>query len=246
MIMLNQVLGIEAGVKNQIREEVTKLHRITASPGATKGQTKTYSPLEDGGQTFPDEEQKVQCRVEDALVQARILWDKLINVTAQKDVANLGAKADVRVGDRVILVNVPATHLLFLDKRLDDIRKFVSEAVELDPAERWELDDGSGLHRTQPATTHKTMKVATPIVLAQATKEHPAQTQLISKDMVIGHWTTVKFSGAISRKRKVEILERVTALQEAIKYAREKANTVEAPPSKLGTQALDYIFASSQ
>jgi hypothetical protein len=39
-------------------------------------------------------------------------------------------------------------------------------------------------------------------VLYDATEHHPAQTQLISEDVIVGWWETVKHSGAIPRPRQ--------------------------------------------
>jgi len=81
------------------------------------------------------------------------------------------------------------------------------------------------------------------IVLYDATEHHPAQTQLITEDVVVGHWTTTKFSGAIPRPRKKVLLERIRQLADAVKFAREQANSIEADDQKVGRKVLDFIFA---
>ena len=90
--------------------------------------------------------------------------------------------------------------------------------------------------------TTKTKKVMKNHVKAEATKEHPAQVETYTEDVIIGHWTTVKFSGAVPAKEKNEMLARVSALQEAVKSAREEANGMEVEQKKMGAAVLQYVF----
>ena len=94
--------------------------------------------------------------------------------------------------------------------------------------------------------TQKTKKEQRPIVLYHATEHHPAQTQLITEDVVIGHWTTTKWSGAIPRPRKRALLERIVKLEEAVKFARERANSIDATEAHAGRRILDFIFEGTQ
>ena len=128
---------------------------------------------------------------------------------ATKDAANQEAKADVVVDDNVILTSVAATTLIFLEKQLLDVQTFVANLPILAADHTWSYDDGAGIYKAEEQTTHKTKKIQKPIVLYDATQYHPAQTQMVAEDVVVGHWTTVKQSGAIKRKERDEILERV-------------------------------------
>ncbi len=83
---------------------------------------------------------------------------------------------------------------------------FVDKMVELDQGEAWTLDENAGLFRSEPVKQHRTKKLQRPIVKYEATEHHPAQTELITDDVVIGHWTTVKFSGALPRPAKKRML----------------------------------------
>jgi hypothetical protein len=82
-----------------------------------------------------------------------------------------------------------------------------------------------------------------PITLAEATKEHPAQTQLISEDMVVGYWETIKYSGAISSRVKKSILDKIEDFSSAVKCAREKANSTEAQEQFFGNNIFQFIFS---
>jgi hypothetical protein len=135
--------------------------------------------------------------------------------------------------------------LLFLEKQLTDIRTFVGNLPVLDPAESWSEDKNSGLYRTEPTSTHRTKKVQKPIVLYPATPEHPAQTQIITEDVIVGFWSQVKQSGAIPRPQKLIILDRVERLLKAVKEAREAANIQEEVKTPdIGAAIFGYLLGA--
>ena len=153
------------------------------------------------------------------------------------------ATAPLRVEGLELAAEVPVTFLLFLEKQLTDLRTFVDKLPVLDGNETWYDDPNTGLYRTDAVQTHRTKKVQKPLVLYPATPEHPAQTQLVTEDIVAGYWNTVKHSGAIQAPRKVVMAERVEKLLRAVKEAREAANGIEevAVPN-IGEVVLEYVF----
>jgi len=244
MPKLNQILAIEKGKKTQLHQEITNLHKATQKAQLMTGHHKTFVPTEEDGESFPDDRQHVQHRASEVIEQVTERLTTLMDVTATKDWANCNARSDVMVNGEKFLENVPVTYLLFLEKELNDLHTFVSKIVELDSAEQWTLDPNSGLFRSESVKTHKTKKLQKPIVLYPATPEHPAQTQLTTEDVVIGHWTTIKFSGALPRPDKKQMLDKIRTLQDAVKFAREQANSMEAEEQKVGRKVLDFIFRS--
>jgi len=238
---LNQVLAIEKGVKARCNGTVTRLYHLVQKPVLLNGLVKNYQPLDEDGVRYPPESQKVQVRADETLKETRKALTELFNVTAQKDWANCDARADVVVEGELVLTNVPVTYLLFLEKQLTDLKTLVSKVPVLDSSDDWQLDEASGLFKTTATQTTRTSKVQRPIVLYDATDEHPAQTQLITEDVVVGHWSTVKQSGALPADRKNELLERIEQLLEAVKFSRETANSVDAP--KVSVDSLfGFIF----
>ena len=133
-------------------------------------------------------------------------------------------------------------YLLFLEKQPGDLHTFITKMTELDPGSDWAVDPGTGMDKTEPTVTQRTRKVQRPITLYEATKEHPAQTQLITEEVVAGQWITVKVSGAIAAPRKKQLLARIEKLTNAVKFAREQANAIEAPDQKVGKEVLAYLF----
>lgn len=242
MPKLNQILAIEKNKKTQLHKEITELHHATQKAPLLNGHHKVFTPKEDDGESFPDDVQKVQHLHQEVIEQVCDRLSILMDVTASKDWTNCNAKADVLVNGEVFLKDVPVPYLLFLEKELHDLHTFVEKIVELDPGETWTLDTNSGQYRSEPVKTSKTKKTQRPIVLYDATEHHPAQTQLITEDVVVGHWTTTKFSGAIPRARKKVLLERIALLEDAVKFAREQANAIEATEPKIGRKTLDFVF----
>jgi hypothetical protein len=184
----------------------------------------------------------VQIDAGQLLRQTSKLLMELFDITATKDWANCQAKADVVVDGQVLVEGAPATYLLFLEKQLGELSTFVDKIPVLDPADDWIHDEASGLWKTEPVATTRTKKVQKPIVLYQATKEHPAQTQLITEDVVVGTWNTVKHSGALPVAQKQALALRVEHLIDAVRFARETANGAEAPKKDVGRKLFDYLF----
>jgi hypothetical protein len=240
---LNQIIAIEKGAKNRVYSAITELHKNSQKSDLYYGFNKSYETKDEGGEQFPPEQKKVTLRAEDVLSETKELFSEIMDITATKDFANMTASADVKIGETVIIKDAPVPYLLFLEKQLTDLRTFVDKLPVLDEADDWSKDEASGLYKTASIKTHRTQKVSEPIVLYDATKEHPAQTQLITKDVVVGFWNQVKHSGAITRADKRKLLERIEKVLEGVKSAREEANSVEAPAKKVGADILDYIFA---
>jgi len=167
---------------------------------------------------------------------------RLFDVTATKDWTNCEARADVVVDGRTIAARVPVSYLLFLEKQLVDLHTFVKKLPVLDAAEAWVRDDSTDSWRTEPVRTIRTKKVPRNHVKAEATEKHPAQVEVYYEDVAVGYWTTVKFSGALPAKRINEILDKVIALQTAVKFAREEANNTEVVDQKVGAAVFGYLF----
>ena len=240
---LNQILSIEKGIKSRAYAELSDLHKTCQKPALFNGFTKSYVRKSEDDDEYPQESQQIQVRAGDAIAYMRELLVPLFDVVASKDAANTVAAADIVVDGHVLAAGVPATTILFLEKQINDIRSFIEAMPVLDPAERWQFDEVSGQYYTNPTQTQRTKKVARPIVLYPATEQHPAQTQLISEDVVVGHWDMVKVSSAMVRSEKTEILARINALSSAVKQAREEANLVAAPDTKIGDKILSYVVS---
>lgn len=239
---LNQVIAVEKGIKQRIMTEVDALYKAIQKPTLFDGFRKSYQKTKEDSEALPPQQQKVQFNANAVLEGAASKLNELFDVTAQKDFANCNAKADIELDGSVLLTGVPSTYLLFLEKQLTDLHTFVGKIPTLDPAEDWEWDSVKQLWATKPTQTARTNKVPKPIVLYPATPEHPAQTQLISEDIIVGTWEQVKFSGAVTEQFRAGLLARIEKLQRSVKFAREQANLVDAPAQAVGEKLLAWIF----
>ena len=89
----------------------------------------------------------------DVLRQASKIQTELFDVEATKDWGNCVAKADVVLDGQVLMKEVPATYLLFLEKQLSDLRTFIEKLPALDESDEWSSDPNSNLYRTERTTT---------------------------------------------------------------------------------------------
>lgn len=243
MPKLNQIIAIEKGVKSRAYSEVGELHKINQKPELFNGLVRTYQKKDDAGEDLPAEKKKVQYDTTEILKRLSKLTSELFQVTARKDWTNTRAVSDVKVGDSVVLEKVPVTYLLFLEKQLTDLRTFFDNLPVLDEGEKWTKDNNSGLYKSDVVSTHRTKKVQKPIVLYDATDKHPAQTQLITEDVIAGHWNQEKHSGAFPAPEKTKLLENVDALLIAVKEARESANNIEETPSPdVGDAVFEFLY----
>lgn len=243
MPKLNQVIAVEKGVKSRVYGEITDMHKSSQKPDLFNGFVKNYRKKDEEGEDHPPERKKVQLSADSLLARASSLLGELFDVTATKDWANCHAFADVVVDGQTLIKNAPVPHLLFLEKQITDLHTFIDKLPVLDEADDWTKDENTGLYKTMPIATHRTKKVQKPIVLYEATKEHPAQTQMITEDVIVGYWDTVKHSGALPAPRKQLLLERVEKIAKAVKYAREQANAAECEDQKTGKAIFDFLLS---
>ncbi|WP_035806449.1 DUF7873 family protein [Kitasatospora mediocidica] len=242
MPKLNQIIAVEKGVKSKSFQELTQAHQDLQKPALLAGISRTYQPKDEEGEQLPPESSRVQIKAEDILRSTAATLTRLFDVTATKDWANRSASADVVVDGVVLLAQVPVPYLLFLEKQLADLHTFVRKLPVLDAAESWNLDPSTDSWKTDAVRTIRTKKVPRNHVKAEATEKHPAQVEVYYEDIPVGYWTTVKFSGALPARRVNELAERLERLQQAVKFAREEANSAEVTDQRIGDAVFGYLF----
>lgn len=239
---LNQILAVEKTIKGDTEKKLTTLYHGLQKPALLSGITRSYRPLVEGDVVLPSESTLVQVKVDEALREVALTLSRLFDVTATKDWTNCNARADVIVDDQILLPAVPVTYLLFLEKQLVNVETFIRKLPTLDPAEKWEYDQVTDTWQTPVVDTARTKKTPRNHVKAEATDRHPAQVEMYTEDVVVGFWSTVKFSGALPARRVNELLDRVTALAAGVKMAQAKANTIPIENTQVGTVIFGYLF----
>lgn len=243
MTRLSQIVAVEKGVKADGDRTLTNAYQVLQKAPLLSGITRVYTPKDDAGDVLPPESTKVQVTVDGVLEEVSEALTRMFDVVLTKETANTSAKADVKVGSKVIAYDVPVSYLLFLEKKLTDIHTFLAKLPTLDPSDEWEADENNGGYRSQPVVSVRNLKVPFNHVRAEATKEHPAQVEVLHQDVQAGTWTTTKLSGGLPPARVKTLTERTKALREAVKFAREEANSLMVTDVQTGKAIFDYLLA---
>ena len=253
MGQLHELIATEVDVKATAEKILVEGQALFANKkDHFQGSSKTYAPFTEGDRDIPESTIKpIVTTVDEKLAYIRPYLVKEMDVILQKEKTNCIAKADVILDGgegfetSSIAKDVPVTVLVQYEKRLVRLRGILDNIPTLDPAFDWETDTTkAGVWKTKPVIRVRTKKIAKPIILHEATKEHPAQVQLVSDDIPVGNWTEVLSSGAYTPIRKSQLLARVDALIEAVKKARAKANKAETVNDKVGAALLKFVFSN--
>lgn len=240
---LHQILAVDKGARKAEHTRLTAIYQQLQKLAPLSGISRTYKPNDDeNGDTFPSESTQVQVQASRLLQEARDVMEHLWDVTFTKETGNTIATADVVVDGEVLLANAPATYLLWLEKQVVLLNDLVAKIPTLDQGEVWAWNTAQGCYSTQPAQTNKTKKVPRHYETAPATDHHPAQVEFYWEDEVIGHWSTIKYSGALPVTTVREMSDRVTKLQDAVRVALAEANSTEIESMTVNGSLLTYIF----
>lgn len=243
-VKLNQIVALNAPKKGEFQKFITKYYHVMQKPDPFFGMERVYSPKDDDGEKLPSESSKVQLSVEDILKDISIAWVDMFDVVLTNDSGNSIATANIVVDGEILLANVPISTLLFLEKQIDNFKSIIDKIPSLPLSDSWSRDITSNLWVTPVHETVRTKKVQKPIVLYDATEEHPAQTQLITEDINIGTWSVKKTSSAMSMVDIGKFRIKVIKLKEAVIKAREEANSIEIDQKKGGLKVIEYLFGS--
>jgi len=240
---LHELLAVEPDLKGAAEKIIAEtINTLSKKEGHFKAQTRRYSPLEDGGEAFPDENQEMVTTVPKKLEWTQKVVAKYLDALAQKEISNTRASAVLEIdGQPLINDPLPATLLLALEGKLKQLRDMYNAIPTLDPGEQWAWDDKTRTYEGSPSKSYRTKKVMKNHVKAQATDKHPAQVEVYTEDVQVGYWTTKKWSGALTPSEKADLLERMDNLIQAVKRARQRANDCEAVRANIADTLFKYI-----
>lgn len=244
MTRLNQIVAVEKGAKARTLRAITDVYHQLKRASDFNGLHRVYEPLEDGSsERLPEESQRVQVKVPELLTAASSSLADLFDVVATKENGNMHAKADVVVDGALVVADASVPLLLFLEKQITDWRTELRTIPVLDTGRMWQEDATEpGLYRTESVETFRTKKTPFNHEKAGATDRHPAQVELLWEDVPVGRWFTTKLSGAIPVKNRDALVARADKLLDALKQAREEANSTEITQSKIGDAVFAYLL----
>ena len=247
---LHELLAVE-GSKQGIAQKIIleAINTFTKKQDHFLSHDKTLRMFadEDKMQEDAGEEHKAMVTtVPDKIAYAKGAIIEYIDVVFQKECSNQNATADLEVDGITLAATCPATFLLGLEtKKLLEIRSMFEAIPTLQPGVEWEKDPQSGenVYKSKyPAKTTKTRKTIQSKILVQPTKEHPAQIDKWTEDVVVGLYTEEKRSGMITPAEKSRYLARIDALLQACKRARMRANKTQATTHKVADRLFEYIM----
>lgn len=241
MAKLNQIIAVVQGKKSRTQALLTDTHRGW-NKDAIAGIAKRYTPTDETGEKLPSEGKQIQLDVRKKIDEIREHLVDFYDIVATQEQSNTKAMSNVVVDETVIVPNVPVTVLLFMEKQLEDLKTFVTNLPTLPLDREWTWDDNKGCYVTKEIETIRTNKIPEVLVKYPATEQHPAQTEVHMKDVTVGRWATVHLSSAIPVSEREKMLARVVALQDAVKSAREAANSVDAVECNIGEKVLSYVL----
>lgn len=250
MSKLHELLSVSGNLKSQADKVRTELMETFEKKRHLFGEKVTsFTPLAEGAQVVVESQSDLQSTVPKELEWIQAHLAKALDVQYQIAEANMAARADVVLEDgTTILKGLPATALLELEQRIGEIQALVVKVPTLDPAKGFALDTsrGKNIFKARDVTKPRTKKTTKVLVKYEATKEHPAQTELVNEDITVGTILEQEWSGMITPAQKADMLDRCEQVLRAVKRARSRANEfdVDVASIKIGKTLLTYVFGS--
>ena len=103
--------------------------------------------------------------------------------------------------------------------------------------------DKPNVLRADPVVTVRKQRTRKYNVMYEATKEHPAQIDIVEIDEPVGEIRAYDWTGMISPGKKAALLLRTDELIEAVKTARARANSVQVDPDKkIAKRIFDHLM----
>lgn len=246
MNQLHQLLAVIDDLKkksNAIQSETTKT--FSSKQEHFDGLTKIYSAYdESSNDNIPAEIKNVVTTVSDKINYTSKPFIQALDAELSLDETNSSgnAKAEL-ICNNISFGFLSASSLLDLEKNLLKIREIYKNIPTLDLTKQWADDSNTGknIYTTTEEIKYRTNKVYQPFVKYEATKDHPAQVDVLQKDIQVGEYKTVYKSGKISSANKSELLSRIDSLIISVKKARSIANQCEVTNVKIGNKLFDFI-----
>ncbi len=240
---LHELLAVEQDRKNKANQAIGEIKKVfTKNDPHFDGMVKRYLSLEENAEQIPDEVKALVTTVKNKIEENLDTIVTGIDAHISKEETNASgvAHAELTVGDKNF-GTFSATSLLALETHLNRLRDMYEAIPVLEQTKKWTFDKQNGVYKTDEEVKFRSVKRPKVVVKYEATKEHPAQTEILNLDFQVGKYETVYTSGKLTATQKAELINRVNQLLEAVKIARSKANNAEVKSIKIGKQICDFI-----
>lgn len=247
MAELHETLAVEKDLRGQAARVMQETKHVFAKGELFRGSITSYKPFADEDAHLSEEKHEaigsdVMARLRFTAEHVGKFWDAVL----QKEKTNQTAVADIVLEDGTVLATaVPATMCLGLEGKLVEFRDAIKGMPTLDAKTEWVQAEGQpeGIFRmAHDAFTFRGKKVEEPVVLYEATPEHPAQVQVHTRDVNVGKVTKRVFSSAVTSARAATILGRVEDMIRATRLARQRANKATVVTDKIASNLMNHIL----
>jgi hypothetical protein len=246
---LHEVLAVEGDLEGTFKAIVDETFvTFSKKPDHFKGHKKTLKMHEERRaheEEGAGEVKEIVTTVGKKLDYAKESAVRYFDALLQKQATNQNAKADLIVDGEILAEGLPAQFLLDLENKMKLVRAYYQHIPTHDPSVNWVPDETmpKGVFKAEsPVLSQKTEKSFKFKVLYEATDKHPAQIEKWNDNVVVGTFTTQKWSGMITPAKKSELLERIDKLIRAAKKARQRANREDVVKEKIGGKIFNYIL----
>lgn len=246
MGQLHEVLAARTKLEDRAKAALANAAKVLNHEPLFEAHLQTYRHLEEdpsGLHREPPKQTHMTTTVGEVLEQLREGVIPIMDASFQIDLTNMAALGHVEVGN-LKLDNIPTTHLMALEKRIEAIKGVLNTIPTHDPKHQWTGDQGrgGGMFKTEPVISYRTTKKVIHNVIVPPTKEHRAEIKETSEDHVTGEVTKQFWSGKFTQKQKNAILRKVDQLLVAIKQSLAAANCIDHVTGEIGGKIFDWML----
>jgi len=190
-------------------------------------------------------EKPVTTTVAETLEYAFDLFARNEDTQLLKNLGNAEARGTIYLHGAVLAADVPVDSLLGIESRLQEVKQLLLAMPTLDATKHWDRADHIGEYVWEikyPEESAKTAKTAKAVTLSPATKEHPANVQLVHEDVPVGKFTTIARSGECTAAEKAEAIKNIDLIITEVKRARVRTNEIEVKVATIGDKLVKAIL----
>lgn len=242
---LYKVVAVVSDRKKANTESLMSAKKKFEKADSFTGTMRTFERVGEDDPELPMERKNVAERVDTILNDIGVPFCDAVDCVFAQETGNAQTSGKITLemdGRTLNLDKLPAPFLLYLAHQLKDLETLVKSAPTLDASKEWANNPNTQLWETPPRTELRYRKVQRPLVKYEATKEHPAQVDVVTADIPSQKIKHIDMSGGITAEQKRSLLRRITKLSEQVKNARDEANRVAVDAPKIGSQIIDFIF----
>lgn len=171
-------------------------------------------------------------------------WAKAKDARCTADFGNTIARADLVFEGRTLMTAVPVLVLEHMANDLGELKKLFDNAPTLQAGIDWQPDSSvamRGAMKSPEVVNTKTQKTTEWVVVTPSTATQQAIVKDRPVDKVIGSYSTVTRSGAMTTQQKADALTKIDALILACNQARNRANEVEVTNFAFATVIVNEL-----